>query len=186
MKTLGVRLYSLLKLTNISKRFPDGTVPLDGLDLEIPNGQLVVILGPSGSGKTTLIRCINGIVKADTGSVTFVDGSEAFSTGSSLRSRMGVVFQDFNLVGNLSSINNVLTGLLFSSNKLLSLLYLFTKEQKLSALEWLRRVGLLNKSYSRVSTLSGGQQQRVGIARALIKKPTILLADEPVASLNPL
>ena len=96
-----------------------------------------------------------------------------------------MIFQEFNLVNNISSINNVLTGLLSSSNKFLSMFYLFTKEQKLQALQALDTVGLLNKSYNRADELSGGQRQRVGIARAIIKKPLLLLADEPVASLDP-
>ena len=96
-----------------------------------------------------------------------------------------MIFQEFNLVNNLSAINNVLTGLLNSSSKFLSMFYLFTKEQKLEALKALETVGLLNKSYNRADELSGGQRQRVGIARAIIKKPTLLLADEPVASLDP-
>ena len=96
-----------------------------------------------------------------------------------------MIFQEFNLVNNLSAINNVLTGLLNSSSKFLSMFYIFRKEQKLEALRALETVGLLNKSYNRADELSGGQRQRVGIARAIIKKPTLLLADEPVASLDP-
>jgi phosphonate transport system ATP-binding protein len=97
-----------------------------------------------------------------------------------------MVFQDFNLVNNLSSLNNVLTGLLDSSNKLMSMFYLFSREQKLQALGCLERVGLLDKAYARADQLSGGQKQRVGIARAIVKKPALLLADEPVASLDPM
>lgn len=176
----------MLTLSNISKVFSDGTSALKTIDLMIPKGQFVVVLGPSGSGKTTLINSINGAIKPDSGSITFSDGTKLLSDNKKLRDQLGVIFQEFNLVENLSVINNVLTGLLSSSSKLWSLFYLFSKTQRLTALECLDRVGLLHKAYSRVSTLSGGQKQRVGIARAIVKRPAILLADEPVASLDPL
>ena len=175
----------MLKLENITKKFNDGTSALSGIDLSINEGQFVVILGPSGSGKTTLIRSINGLVKPDTGLIKFTNNAGTVSEIKKIREKMGVIFQDFNLVENLSSINNVLSGLLFSSNNFLSLFYIFSKKQKLLALECLQRVGLLEKAYSRVSNLSGGQKQRIGIARAIVKNPKLLLADEPVASLDP-
>lgn len=175
----------MLKLENITKKFNDGTSALSGIDLSINEGQFVVILGPSGSGKTTLIRSINGLVKPDTGLIKFTNNAATVSEIKKIREKMGVIFQDFNLVENLSSINNVLSGLLFSSNNFLSLFYIFSKKQKLLALECLQRVGLLEKAYSRVSNLSGGQKQRIGIARAIVKNPKLLLADEPVASLDP-
>ena len=175
----------MLELNNITKTFSDGTAALNGVNLTVKGGEFVVLLGPSGSGKTTLIRSINGLVKPDAGTIKFQGRSTLKDSNKYFRNQLGVVFQDFNLVENLCCLNNVLSGLLFSSNRFLSLFYLFNRKQKLQSLDVLSRVGLLEKAYSRASTLSGGQKQRVGIARAIVKKPALLLADEPVASLDP-
>ena len=176
----------LLEIKGLRKTFDDGTRALQGVDLSVKLGEFVVILGSSGSGKTTLLRSINGLVNPEAGEVKFCDRVISSATLPDLRKETGMVFQDFNLVNNLSSLNNVLTGLLDSSNSLMSMLYLFSREQKIQALKCLEMVGLLDKAYSRVDKLSGGQKQRVGIARAIIKNPTLLLADEPVASLDPM
>ena len=175
----------LVEIKELRKTFDNGTKALQGVNLSVNEGEFVVILGASGSGKTTLLRSINGLVDYEHGEIKFCNKIISPSTLPVLRKQTGMVFQDFNLVNNLSSFNNVLTGLLDSSNTLMSMLYLFTKEQKKQALSCLEMVGLLDKAYSRVDRLSGGQQQRVGIARAIIKNPTLLLADEPVASLDP-
>ena len=176
----------LLEIKGLRKTFDDGTRALQGVDLSVKLGEFVVILGSSGSGKTTLLRSINGLVSPEAGEVKFFDRVISSTTLPDLRKETGMVFQDFNLVNNLSSLNNVLTGLLDSSNSFMSMLYLFSREQKMQALKCLEMVGLLDKAYSRVDKLSGGQKQRVGIARAIIKNPTLLLADEPVASLDPM
>ena len=176
----------LLEIKGLRKTFDDGTRALQGVDLSVKLGEFVVILGSSGSGKTTLLRSINGLVNPEAGEVKFCDRVISSATLPDLRKETGMVFQDFNLVNNLSSINNVLTGLLDSSNSFMSMLYLFSREQKMQALKSLEMVGLLDKAYARVDRLSGGQKQRVGIARAIIKNPTLLLADEPVASLDPM
>ena len=175
----------MLRFDNVRKAFPDGTVALNGVSASIKAGEFVALLGPSGSGKTTLLRSINGLNIPDSGSIYFNDEKITEENQSYIRKNLGVVFQDFNLIESLSSLNNVLTGLLCSSNKFLSLFYLFSKEQKLAALEMLNRVGILEKSHTKAANLSGGQKQRVGIARAMIKKPALLIADEPVASLDP-
>jgi phosphonate transport system ATP-binding protein len=175
-----------LEVENIRKTFPDGTKALRGVNFEASKGEFVVILGLSGSGKTSLLRCINGLIKPDNGYIKLLGKTIDSKNHHNLQKNTTMVFQEFNLINNLSAINNVLTGLLDSSNKFLSLFYLFNKKQKLIALECLERVGLLEKAYSRVDNLSGGQKQRVGIARAIAKKPSLLLADEPVASLDPI
>ena len=175
----------MLEINNLKKTFENGSPALKGVDLKINKGEFVSILGPSGSGKTTLLRTINGL-ESSTGGEIYFDNKEVNSNNlSEVQKKTGMIFQEFNLVNNLSAINNVLTGLLNSSNKFLSLFYLFSKKQKVEALRSLETVGLLEKSYSRSDELSGGQRQRVGIARAIIKKPLLLLADEPVASLDP-
>ena len=175
----------MLEINNLKKTFENGSPALKGVDLKINKGEFVSILGPSGSGKTTLLRTINGL-ESSTGGEIYFDNKEVNSNNlSEVQKKTGMIFQEFNLVNNLSAINNVLTGLLNSSNKFLSLFYLFSKKQKIEALRSLETVGLLEKSYSRSDELSGGQRQRVGIARAIIKKPLLLLADEPVASLDP-
>ncbi len=175
----------MLEIRNLKKTFEGGTEALRGVNLKVKKGEFVSILGPSGSGKTTLLRSINGLEKIESGSIFFDSERITETYLPQVQKKTGMIFQEFNLVNNLSAINNVLTGLLNSSSKFLSMFYLFSKEQKLEALKALETVGLLNKSYNRADELSGGQRQRVGIARAIIKKPSLLLADEPVASLDP-
>ena len=175
----------MLEINNLTKTFANGTPALKGVNLKINKGEFVSILGRSGSGKTTLLRSINGLEKASGGEIYLDNKQVNFETINEVQNKTGMIFQEFNLVNNLSAINNVLTGLLNSSNKFLSLFYLFSKDQKIDALKSLETVGLLEKSYNRSDELSGGQRQRVGIARAIIKKPLLLLADEPVASLDP-
>jgi len=176
----------LLKITNLGKIYPDGTKALDGVSFDVSPGEFVMILGPSGSGKTSLLRSINGLVEATSGSILIDDIPVTRKNLRRVRKRVGLIFQHFNLVGNLSTLNNVLTGLLDSNGTLASMLFLFKKELKLRALECLDMVGLLAKAHSRADQLSGGQQQRVGIARAIARNPVLILADEPVASLDPM
>ena len=175
----------MLEINDLKKTFDNGTPALKGINLKVNKGEFVSILGPSGSGKTTLLRSINGLETASGGEIYFDHKIVNKNTISDVQKKTGMIFQEFNLINNLSAINNVLTGLLNSSNKFLSLFYLFSKNQKIKALRSLETVGLLEKSYSRSDELSGGQRQRIGIARAIIKKPLLLLADEPVASLDP-
>ena len=175
----------MLEINNLRKNFDNGTHALKGVSFKVKRGEFISILGPSGSGKTTLLRSINGLEPIENGEVIFNNNKITKDNLPDVQRKTGMIFQEFNLVNNLSSINNVLTGLLNSSSKFLSMFYLFTKEQKLEALQSLKTVGLLEKSYNRVDELSGGQRQRIGIARAIIKKPILLLADEPVASLDP-
>ena len=175
----------MIEINNLSKNFNNQTHALKGVSFKVKKGEFISILGPSGSGKTTLLRSINGLEPIENGEVIFNNNKITKENLPEVQRKTGMIFQEFNLVNNLSSINNVLTGLLNSSSKFLSMFYLFTKEQKLEALQSLKTVGLLEKSYSRVDELSGGQRQRIGIARAIIKKPILLLADEPVASLDP-
>jgi phosphonate transport system ATP-binding protein len=175
----------MLEINNLKKIFENGSPALKGVDLKINRGEFVSILGPSGSGKTTLLRTINGLETSSGGDIYFDNKKVGNNNILEVQKKTGMIFQEFNLVNNLSTINNVLTGLLNTSNKFLSLFYLFSKKQKIEALRSLETVGLLEKSYSRSDELSGGQRQRVGIARAIIKKPLLLLADEPVASLDP-
>ncbi len=175
----------MLEIKSLRKNFESGTEALKGVDLKINKGEFVSILGPSGSGKTTLLRSINGLESIDNGDIFFNNKKIDKNYLPEVQKKTGMIFQEFNLVNNLSTINNVLSGLLDSSSKFLSMFYLFTREQKLEALQSLETVDLLEKAYSRADELSGGQRQRVGIARAIIKKPLLLLADEPVASLDP-
>ena len=175
----------MLSILNLKKTFEDGTRAVKNASFQVAKGEFVVILGPSGSGKTTLLRCINGLSEPSKGKI-FLDNHEiSFQNPGVARNHISMVFQDFNLVQNISVINNVLSGMLDKCHPFASLLYLFNKKQKLRALECLDKVGLLSKSYSRTDRLSGGQQQRVGIARALSREPLMILADEPVASLDP-
>jgi phosphonate transport system ATP-binding protein len=178
----------MIRFDNASVTYPGGVHALKGLSLEIPDGQMMVIVGLSGAGKSTLIRVINGLVPLTGGDVT-IDGVSLRHASSGqlrqLRSKIGMIFQTFNLVKRTSVLNNVLMGRLHSTGTLRSLIGMYRPDDVEIAMRALERVNIVEKAYVRASNLSGGQQQRVGIARALAQEPKILLADEPVASLDP-
>jgi len=176
----------MILINGLRKEFGKETKALRGINLRIERGQFIALLGPSGAGKSTLLRCINGLVKPSDGEV-IVDNIVVNRLHSleAVRSKIGMIFQQFNLVKRLTVVENVLCGRLAYSNVFTSCLKLFPKADIEQALYCLERVGLAEKAYQRADQLSGGQQQRVGIARALAQKPQVILADEPVASLDP-
>ena len=176
----------ILELRSLSKTYPGTTQPaLNDVSISVPEGQFLVILGPSGAGKSSLMRCVNRLVEPSSGEVFF---QKNLITGSDLRAvrrQFGMVFQQFNLVKRLSVLTNVLTGRLGYRSVLRSLFYSFPESDKRIAIECLARVNMEHKAFQRADTLSGGEQQRVAIARALAQQPKVILADEPVASLDP-
>ncbi|WP_435195877.1 phosphonate ABC transporter ATP-binding protein [Natronomonas sp. EA1] len=168
-----------ISVEDLSKHYGD-TVALDDVSFTIPEGEFVVLLGPSGAGKSTLLRLLNGLATPTEGSIYIGDEQV---TGK--RSDIGMVFQMHYLVETMSAYRNALTGALSRTGFLESVTTSYDESDKLAALEALDTVGLLNEARQRAGSMSGGQQQRVGIARALVQNPALLLADEPVASLDP-
>ena len=178
----------MIRFDKVSVTYPTGTKGLDDVSLEIPDGQFVVVVGLSGAGKSTLLRRTNGTVRTSDGSHD-VDGFRVDGATNralrSLRTRVGMIFQGFNLVPRSSVLNNVLTGRVSSTPWWRALFGWWRKDDIELAFQSLERVGIVEKAYNRASALSGGQQQRVAIARALAQDPSVILADEPVASLDP-
>ena len=178
----------MLRLEQVSKTYGEGTRALRDVSLKIEAGEFVVILGKSGAGKSTLLRCINRLVEQTSGKIFFEDQEVTAMDGKrlrSLRQKIGMIFQDYNLVSRMSVRTKVLSGALGRTSAWAALVNYFSKDDIAAAqhhLEWLE-IG--DKARQRADQLSGGQQQRVGIARTLMQQPKIILADEPVASLDP-
>lgn len=178
----------MLRLEALTKRYRTGDLALKGVDLEIPDGQVVALIGPSGAGKSTLIRCVNRLVEPTSGNVTLNDLDLTSLSQSALRKarrRMGMIFQEYALVERLTVMENVLSGRLGYVGFWQSWFRKFPPEDISEAFRLLDRVGLTEMVDKRADELSGGQRQRVGIARALIQNPDLLLVDEPTASLDP-
>lgn len=178
----------MLKIENLTKTYPNGTQALKNVSFEVKDGEFLAVIGLSGSGKSTLLRCINRLIEPTSGKI-YWDGQDItaipISEMRKIRRQIGMIFQQFNLVKRSSVMTNVLSGRLGYVNMLSSSLHLFSPADKAKALASLEQVGLVNKANVRADSLSGGQQQRVGIARALMQDPRLILADEPVASLDP-
>ncbi len=177
----------IIDFTNTSVTYPGGLTALKGIDLNIEAGEFVVVVGLSGAGKSTLLRSVNGLVPVSGSVVT--DGMQVVGASNKelreIRSKVGMIFQTFNLVNRSRVLTNVLVGRLNHVPRWRTTFGLWPAEDKEIAFQALERVGIVEKAYVRASDLSGGQQQRVGIARALAQEPDIILADEPVASLDP-
>lgn len=177
----------MLKLQNVNRRFGDKLAVKD-VNLTIASGEMVGVIGSSGAGKSTLLRMINQLIAVSDGSIEF-DGTNVSSLkGSDLRNWQrdcAMIFQQFNLVPRLDVLTNVMLGRLNRRNTFSSLIKSFTEDEQLEALEALERLSIAQTALQRAGTLSGGQQQRVAIARALMQQPKMILADEPIASLDP-
>jgi phosphonate transport system ATP-binding protein len=178
----------MIEFAHAGKTYPNGVRGLKDVNLKIEQGEFVAIIGLSGAGKSTLIRTINRMIDATEGRVV-VDGVDVMTLrGKSLRRfrrHIGMIFQSFNLVTRTTAIKNVLTSMVPDMGFFRVLLGLFSRKQEMAALEALDKVGILDKAYTRCDQLSGGQQQRVALARTLNQNPSIILADEPVAALDP-
>jgi len=179
----------MIEFKKVGKTYPNGTKALENIDLTISQGEFIAIIGLSGAGKSTLIRLINKMIPLTEGTLMVNGFNVASLQGKPLRTfrqKIGMVFQSFNLVTRTSVLNNVLSARVAKMNFFQSLFGLYSKQDTLLALEALEKVGILEKAYARADQLSGGQQQRVALARTLAQQPNIILADEPVASLDPI
>lgn len=178
----------MLIVENLTKIYDNGFKALDNVSFEVPDGQFVALIGLSGSGKSTLLRCINRLIEPTDGRIIW-NGLDVTAVSEEeirfVRRRIGMIFQQFNLVKRSPVITNVLAGRLGYTNPIFSLLNYFPKADKQRAIANLERVGIGSQAFKRADELSGGQQQRVAIARALMQNPELMLADEPVASLDP-
>jgi phosphonate transport system ATP-binding protein len=178
----------MLKLAGLTKRYPTGDLALKGIDLEVPDGQVLALIGPSGAGKSTLIRCVNRLVDPTSGTI-FLDDTEITALSQNqlrrARRRMGMIFQEYALVERLSVMENVLSRRLGYVNFWRSWIRKYPQSDIDEAFRLLERVGLDHMVDKRADELSGGQRQRVGICRALMQNPELLLVDEPTASLDP-
>lgn len=184
---------TILSVKNLVKTYPNGVTALRGISIDVKKGEFLVVIGLSGSGKSTFLRCLNRLHDATSGEIKFYDNEQVTDITQlkspteirNLRKRIGMIFQHFNLIPRHTVLSNVLMGTLSTLSTFKSILGFFSKEQKNEAFKYLNLVGIQDKAYIRADQLSGGQQQRVAIARALTQSPKILLADEPVASLDP-
>ena len=178
----------MIQVRGLRKDYPGGPRALDGVDLDVGRGEFVALIGPSGAGKSTLLRCLNGLVTPTAGQVRVGDATVTGASPETLRrvrARVGFVFQQFNLLRRLSVLENALVGRLAHAAGWRSLVGWFDPADVARAETILTRVGLEGLASRRADTLSGGQQQRVAIARALLQEPAVVLADEPMASLDP-
>lgn len=179
---------AMLRIERLCKTYENGTSALKNISLAVEPGEFVVVLGKSGSGKSTLMRCINRLVEPTSGNI-FLDDEEV--TGASperlreIRKKTGMIFQQYNLIPRYSVQSNALMGRLAWTSTIASMMNCFSSEDEERSLQVLDRLGLTEKCFNRSEDLSGGQQQRVGLARALMQGPELILADEPVSSLDP-
>ncbi|MFR8125927.1 MAG: phosphonate ABC transporter ATP-binding protein [Acutalibacter sp.] len=175
---------ALLRFDNVSKQYPNGVHALNGVSFTVGEGEFISVIGPSGSGKSTLLRAINRLIPISGGAVLLEGEAVSQQRGRALRRKVGMIFQNYNLVYSLSVLQNVLHGRLGYMRGPKGIFGLYSEADKRQALELLEELGLGEFSYNRASDLSGGQKQRVGIARAILQGPKLLLCDEPIASLT--
>ncbi len=178
----------MLEVRNLTKIYEGGVLALDNVSFTVEQGEFLAVIGLSGSGKSTLLRCINRLVEPTEGQIIW-NGVDITAASQDellrIRRKIGMVFQHFNLVTRSKVLTNVLAGRLGYANSAMSLVHRFTKSDIDMAFKQMERVGITDQAHKRADELSGGQQQRVGIARAMVQEPEMILADEPVASLDP-